>query len=479
MADAVPEKVVLVIGETGNGKSSLINAMRGKQCLEEMGVAPVAEAGGNPNGTTKEMDAYECREDLVPGVKVTIYDSPGVGDASTPKGKLLAMYADTFDERGIDVVIVCTEVCRNWGDALRITSDLLHSGLVQTNADHKTSGNEGYKWKNVILVGTKADIVEWDPTDLDPWKEKNSVKFFEHAPGKVGPLAITGKRNPNGPARRGTVDISNLQEVLAEVPALQSGAMQREQLTTAPRMEKVVDQLQQDHAPDVEKGTWRNEYKETQETFKAARKTKAERALEFQKHFGGRPKEDVDQLMARYLNKTVSQLKDVAKERGIKQDGVVRLLAVKPRHFTHPACLCLEKSRVSPHDRAGRRAAARMACEMTSSGLSWSTTSSRARTRALRHSSPRAAFRRCSQRQSPLAAPRPPPRPHLPSRTSPPRRSRKSPRRVGCLAWLAKSRLGARRRARCGTRTSATLPTPPRRQSSTPPSLRRLRQPRR
>lgn len=403
---ALPEKVILVIGETGNGKSSLINAMRGKQCLEDMGVAEVAEAGGNPDGTTKEMGAYDCKADLVPGFSVKIYDSPGVGDASTPKGKLLAMYADTFDERGIDAVIVCTEVCRNWTDAQRITVDLLHSGLVQTNADHKTSGNEGYKWKNVILVGTKADIVEWDKEDLDPWKKKNSEKFFEHAPDKQGPMAITGKRNPNGPARKGTIDISNLQEVLAEVPALQNGARQRETLTTAPRMEKVVDQLQQSYAPDVEKGTWKNEFKETNATYKAARKTHKQRKEMFQEMFKGRPKEFVENLMAPYLKKKVSELKEMAKQRGIKQDGVVRLLKAKPTPPHTPCLLMSEKSRVSPCDRAGHCAAGRMACETTLPGLSWSTTSNSARRRvALRRSSPKPQLRSRPRRRRPSPFP--------------------------------------------------------------------------
>ena len=360
---ALPEKVVLVIGETGNGKSSLINTMRGLDSLKKYGVAEVAGSAGNPDGTTKEMGAYLCREDLVPGFRVTIYDSPGVGDGTTPKARLLAMYKDTFDERGIDAVIVCSEVGRNWGDALRITVDLLHSGLVQTNSDHKQSGNEGYKWKNVVLVGTKADKEDWDDETLDEWKEKNSVKFFDNAPGKEGPLAITGRREPsppagiddealkewkkNNPKKTWPIDISDLQEVLAEVPALQDpNAMQ---MKTANRMEKVVDSLQQKYAPEEEKDAWRNDYKETEKTYKKARETKAQRAAKFQEHFRGRPKEEVENLMARYLKETVSELKKMATQRGIKQPGVVRLLAVKPCHLTHPACLCLEKSRVSPH----------------------------------------------------------------------------------------------------------------------------------
>ena len=47
------------------------------------------------------------------------------------------------------------------------------------------------KWKNVILVGTKADRAS--PEELDFFKKEITAEFFAQAPGQTGTFAVTSK----------------------------------------------------------------------------------------------------------------------------------------------------------------------------------------------------------------------------------------------------------------------------------------------
>lgn len=151
------EKVILIIGETGHGKSTLMNGILDSTYVDEFGQNEVAPKAGNSKGTTKEMIAGPARADFAPGFSVKLYDSPGIGDFTIDTGTLLSKYEDVFDKRGIDAVIVCQKIGENFTQAMKMAIEVLNRGLVQERTDSKQHTNEVKKWENIILVGCAHD----------------------------------------------------------------------------------------------------------------------------------------------------------------------------------------------------------------------------------------------------------------------------------------------------------------------------------
>eukprot|EP00971_Amphidinium_carterae_P050003 985515-Amphidinium_carterae.1 len=64
---------ILLVGECGDGKSTLVNALRDPTKSQQ------ALCGKNAEGVTKDIVLYPCR-DLSIGKALNILDTPGVGD---------------------------------------------------------------------------------------------------------------------------------------------------------------------------------------------------------------------------------------------------------------------------------------------------------------------------------------------------------------------------------------------------------------
>ena len=90
------ELSIFVSGRTGSGKSSLVNALLG---------AKVAEEGAEPDPTTAEVT---CHEGSVSGVRVKVWDSPGLQDGTTNE----ELYLNDIAARcsPIDLFLFCINV---------------------------------------------------------------------------------------------------------------------------------------------------------------------------------------------------------------------------------------------------------------------------------------------------------------------------------------------------------------------------------
>ena len=129
---------ILVLGECGDGKSTLINAMRDPACPEQ-------QTGKNLKGVTKEV---RCIPGLpLGGMEVKIYDTPGISDMDISPSDLCMMLEAVLSGGDIDAMIV---TCPATNKSIR-----LGGRVVQQLADMGFHRED--RWARIILAGTKAD----------------------------------------------------------------------------------------------------------------------------------------------------------------------------------------------------------------------------------------------------------------------------------------------------------------------------------
>mmetsp|Transcript_182 Transcript_182/g.436 ORF Transcript_182/g.436 Transcript_182/m.436 type:complete len:430 (-) Transcript_182:101-1390(-) len=198
-------KVLLVVGECGDGKSTLINWLRDPLFSTE------AASGLHGRGITKEIMAYVGKP--VDGVPIDYLDTPGVGDTDVTPMRVLTMIEQELisDELGgqnaIDGVIVTTPIPDG-----RVK---LGAQVVQLLVEHGFLGED--KWSNIILVGTKADRATKEELELFHTDRKDTeghaigiaAQFFSSAPGGKGVSVVTAKNH-----------YADLQKAIAALPNL-------------------------------------------------------------------------------------------------------------------------------------------------------------------------------------------------------------------------------------------------------------------
>ena len=126
---------ILVVGETGTGKSTLINNLMGEECVEE---------GGTLTSTTSIITKHTLN---VEGVPVALYDTPGLGDSRGVKDddylqkmKVLLMSGE------IHLVIYC----------LKLSETRMRDSLIRT---FQAYNKIGVNWEWTVIALTFADVV--------------------------------------------------------------------------------------------------------------------------------------------------------------------------------------------------------------------------------------------------------------------------------------------------------------------------------
>lgn len=182
---------LLVVGECGDGKSTLIDGLRDKSKSSQ----PLC--GKSPQGVTKQVTVYPCG--TCAGVTLNLVDTPGVGDNGVPPSDLVNKIEHALEYQdlpgGIRGILVTTPVPDG---RIRLGAQVVQA-IVQKGF-LAVDGRD--KFSNVILVGTKTDKADKDDkmNFMDGLGGNPSVRhvFFQDSAVK-NPLCVMVSRQDYSP----------------------------------------------------------------------------------------------------------------------------------------------------------------------------------------------------------------------------------------------------------------------------------------
>uniref|UniRef100_A0A1X7TLB8 G domain-containing protein n=1 Tax=Amphimedon queenslandica TaxID=400682 RepID=A0A1X7TLB8_AMPQE len=138
-----PPLHIMIVGNVGVGKSTLINSMLGKEAAT---VSDDIEP--TRHNTIEEHTGTVC------GTPVVFYDTRGLGDPKLKNKELIKKFKQKLDECGDRLrVLICQRFTEKFDDSVNRFAEILA----------KYFKNHYSIWKNCILVLTKAN--KYDPDD--------------------------------------------------------------------------------------------------------------------------------------------------------------------------------------------------------------------------------------------------------------------------------------------------------------------------
>ena len=192
---------IMVVGECGDGKSTLINGLRDPHKSEQ------ALTGKNARGVTKSIVLYPCLD--LGGRPFNLWDTPGVGDHDVTPLALLSMIEEILTAgmvpggmRGLIVTTPIPDGRIKLG--AQIVQAIVDKGFVAADGDDK--------YANIILCGTKLDKADDEEVQnfIDGIDGGVSVRslFFKQSRCGQGPCAMVSHK-----------DYSPLLEEIRKLPA--------------------------------------------------------------------------------------------------------------------------------------------------------------------------------------------------------------------------------------------------------------------
>ncbi|KAL9139654.1 putative conserved tandem protein 13 [Amphidinium carterae] len=179
---------IMVVGECGDGKSTLINGLRDHRKSHQ------AMCGKDPQGVTKEIVMYPCPD--LEGKALNVLDTPGVGDHQISPVALITMIEEFLKAGmvpgGVRGVVVTTPIPDGRIRlGAQIVQAIVDKGFVAPDREDK--------YGNIILCGTKLDKADEEERQcfLEGWNGKPSVKelFFKNSARKTGPCVMVSNQD--------------------------------------------------------------------------------------------------------------------------------------------------------------------------------------------------------------------------------------------------------------------------------------------
>ena len=126
---------ILVMGLTGAGKSSLINAMMGQI---------VAKVQPGPMSCQADIECHKGEHD---GIKIKIYDTAGFGESTISEKKIIKNISESTPRKGFDLIII----------AIKMTERLTTNATQMLSSLGKLLDEQ--MWKRTIVVLTFANVL--------------------------------------------------------------------------------------------------------------------------------------------------------------------------------------------------------------------------------------------------------------------------------------------------------------------------------
>lgn len=159
-------KHILVLGECGDGKSTLVNGIKSSQAVE-------AQTGQAARGVTKTLDEYEGTAKGEDGFekRFNICDTPGIGDADIGPAEVCRLVEEKYTKKRTGAVTRIDGIVMTYdfGGKGRFTMAAKLAGLLIQGGFLSDNASAG--WKSVVVALTKCDLIPVTATSETDLKE--------------------------------------------------------------------------------------------------------------------------------------------------------------------------------------------------------------------------------------------------------------------------------------------------------------------
>ena len=157
---------ILVIGETGTGKSTLVNNLLGMEA---------AEVSHSLSSKTAQVHKHSMNID---GVPIEIFDTPGLGDSSCNRdNQYLKVMKRILECEEIHLVIYC----------MKLSETKMRESIIRTFQEYNKIG---VKWEHTVIALTFADFLPVPPNE----KKNRGLDMGHYFNGKVAEVGASVRR---------------------------------------------------------------------------------------------------------------------------------------------------------------------------------------------------------------------------------------------------------------------------------------------